>query len=108
MFTGGERAVRQAANGPPRFRQYGGSARSRAIWRLLRRHPDRAVEADRLAVQHRVLDDRAHELRELAGPAETRRERHHLAERILYGSLDIVGDRAKEDALAVFKRALDQ
>ena len=31
-----------------------------------------------------------------------------LAERILYGSLDIVGERAKEDALAVFKRALDQ
>ncbi len=31
-----------------------------------------------------------------------------LAERILYGALDIVADRAKEDALAVFKRALDQ
>src|SRR5690242_8809045 len=31
-----------------------------------------------------------------------------LVERILYQSLDLVADRAKEDALAVFKRALDQ
>jgi small subunit ribosomal protein S7 len=29
------------------------------------------------------------------------------AEGILYGALDLVGERAKEDALAVFKRALD-
>ncbi len=31
-----------------------------------------------------------------------------LAERMLYGALDIVGERTKEDALTVFKRALDQ
>jgi len=31
-----------------------------------------------------------------------------LTERILYRALDLVGERAKEDALAVFKRALDQ
>jgi len=31
-----------------------------------------------------------------------------LVEHILYGALDLVGERAKEDALAVFKRALDQ
>src|ERR1041384_61483 len=31
-----------------------------------------------------------------------------LTERIFYGSLDLVGDRAKEDALGVFKRALEQ
>jgi small subunit ribosomal protein S7 len=30
------------------------------------------------------------------------------AERILYEALDLVGDRAKEEALGVFKRALDQ
>ena len=30
------------------------------------------------------------------------------AERIFYGALDLVAERAKEDALAVFKRALDQ
>ena len=30
------------------------------------------------------------------------------AERILYGALDQVGERAKEDALTVFKRCLDQ
>ena len=31
-----------------------------------------------------------------------------LTERIFYRALDIVGERAKEDALGVFKRALDQ
>jgi small subunit ribosomal protein S7 len=31
-----------------------------------------------------------------------------LVEQILYGALELVGERAKEDALAVFKRALDQ
>jgi small subunit ribosomal protein S7 len=31
-----------------------------------------------------------------------------LTERIFYRSLDVVGERAKEDALGVFKRALDQ
>jgi small subunit ribosomal protein S7 len=31
-----------------------------------------------------------------------------LAERIFYAALDLVGERAKEDPLAVFKRALDQ
>ncbi len=31
-----------------------------------------------------------------------------LTERILYGALDLVGERAKEDAIGVFKRALEQ
>jgi small subunit ribosomal protein S7 len=31
-----------------------------------------------------------------------------LTERILYGALDLVSERSKEDALGVFKRALDQ
>ena len=31
-----------------------------------------------------------------------------LTERIFYGSLDLVSDRSKEDALGVFKRALEQ
>jgi small subunit ribosomal protein S7 len=31
-----------------------------------------------------------------------------LGERILYEALDLVGERAKEDALGVFKRALEQ
>ena len=31
-----------------------------------------------------------------------------LTERIFYGSLDLVGERAKEDAIGVFKRALEQ
>jgi len=31
-----------------------------------------------------------------------------LTERIFYGALDLVGERAKEDTLGVFKRALEQ
>ena len=31
-----------------------------------------------------------------------------LNERTFYGSLDLVGERAKEDSLGIFKRALDQ
>ena len=31
-----------------------------------------------------------------------------LTENIFYGALDLVGERAREDALGVFKRALDQ
>ena len=31
-----------------------------------------------------------------------------LNERVFYGSLDLVAERAKEDALGIFKRALDQ
>ena len=52
-------------------------------WRrpcLARRHPDRAVEADRLAVEHHVLDDVRSELRVLfAAPAQAAGERHLLA-----------------------------
>jgi small subunit ribosomal protein S7 len=35
------------------------------------------------------------------------RGKKSTAERILYGALDVVGQRAKEDPLVVFKRALD-
>ena len=35
------------------------------------------------------------------------RGKKSTAERILYGALDLVADRAKDDALGVFKRALD-
>src|SRR2546425_6739221 len=44
-------------------------------------HPDRAVEPDRLAVQHRVLDDVQGQRRKFRGTAETRREGYLLAER---------------------------
>src|SRR6476620_10814933 len=53
--------------------------RDSAMVLLPRRHPDRAVEADRLAVEHRVLHDLRGELRELVGTPEARRERHLLA-----------------------------
>ena len=46
------------------------------------RHPDRAVEADDFAVQHRVLEDVPHERRELLRPAEPRRKRHLLRQRL--------------------------
>ncbi|MFN8625644.1 MAG: 30S ribosomal protein S7 [Candidatus Binatia bacterium] len=35
------------------------------------------------------------------------RGKKSTAEHIMYGALDLVGDRAKEDALGVFRRALD-
>ena len=35
------------------------------------------------------------------------RGKKSTAERILYGALDLVGERAKEDSLGIFKRALD-
>ncbi len=35
------------------------------------------------------------------------RGKKSVAERIFYGALDVVGERAKEDGLVVFKRALD-
>jgi hypothetical protein len=64
--------------------------RQRAAWRFLvqlvrlfGRHADRAVDADRLAVQHLVLDDMAGERTIFGRFAEARRERHLLAERIL-------------------------
>ena len=49
---------------------------------LLRGHPQGAVEANRLAVQHGVLQDGAHEVGELLGPAQARR--NHIAVDILF------------------------
>ena len=49
---------------------------------LARRHPQGAVQADRLAVQHRVLDDLDGELRVLLGAAEPGGEGHARAERL--------------------------
>src|SRR4051812_48504626 len=52
---------------------------------LLRRHPQRAVEADRLTVEHRVLRDVTRKRGELRGPAQARRERDLLAELLACG-----------------------
>ena len=49
---------------------------------LLRRHPQRAVEPDRLAVQHRVGDDLGDELGVLVGAAEAGGEGDAGAERL--------------------------
>ena len=51
---------------------------------LLRRHPQGAVEADGLAVEHRVFNDRLDELRVFGWSAEPGRKRHALAERLLH------------------------
>src|SRR5687768_15119143 len=50
---------------------------------LLRRHPDRAVEADAFAVEHRVLTNVSNQRGVFLGAAQTRRERHLFAERVL-------------------------
>ena len=47
---------------------------------LPRRHPDRTVEPDDLAVEHLVLDDVLDEIRILLGPAEPLRERYLFAQ----------------------------
>ena len=79
-------AVAQARLARPRGRGDRLTARCIAPWRhapsaLLRRHPQGAVEADRLAVQHRVGDDLGDQLRVLLGPAEARGEGDAGAER---------------------------
>src|SRR6478609_9910165 len=48
-----------------------------------RRHAEGAVETDDLAVEHRVVDDVAHEVGVLLGTAEARRVRHLLLEDLL-------------------------
>ena len=58
-----------------------GRYRTERSARLLRRHPQGAVEPDRLAVEHRVGDDLADQLGVLLGPAEPRGERDAGAER---------------------------
>src|SRR5450759_5601852 len=50
---------------------------------LFRLHADRAVQADRLAVQHRDLEDRADETRKFLRLAKARREWDLLCERLL-------------------------
>src|SRR5690606_7676819 len=57
--------------------------RLRAQDGLLRRHADGTVETDHLAVEHLVLDDVAGEGAILGRLAQTGRERHLLAERVL-------------------------
>src|SRR4051794_6299603 len=54
----------------------------RAAANLLGRHPQRAVQANRLAVQHRILSDVARERRVLVREAEPGGERDRLAERL--------------------------
>src|SRR5690242_1718367 len=46
------------------------------LFLLLGLHTDGAVQADGFAVQHRILEDGGHELRELFGLAEAFGERH--------------------------------
>ena len=64
------RGRRDGLNAPP-FHPWNGGF---VAGRLLRRHPQGAVEADRLAVEHRVGDDLVDQLRVLLGLAEARRE----------------------------------
>jgi hypothetical protein len=67
-------------NQAPQRRRPWGFALSRSA--SLRRHPQGAVEADGLAVEHRVLDDRGGELGVLRGLSEARRERDAGAKRL--------------------------
>ena len=57
-----------------------GGSQAKYFEALPGRHPQRAVEPDRLAVEHPVLDDLAGQLRVLRGPAEALREGDARAE----------------------------
>src|SRR6266542_4201725 len=74
----------------------GTRALARELRPSLRRHPDRAVEPDHLAVQHRIFDDLPHERRELVRPPEPRRKRNHLAERLRDLGRDLADHRCLE------------
>src|SRR5882724_6527811 len=52
-----------------------GAAAAESVRRLFRLHADRAIQADRCAIQHRDLEHAGDELRKLFRPAEPRRER---------------------------------
>ena len=60
---------------------------------LFRRHADRPVEADRLAVEHLVLDDLLDQGGEFVGTAEPRGKRDLLTQRLadLFGKLPSMG-----------------
>src|SRR5699024_9567768 len=58
-----------------------GRCRSGSSVGLFRAHADRAVEAYRFAVEHRVLDDVCGQIRVLLGVAEPLRVRHLFPER---------------------------
>ncbi len=66
-LTDGDRAVSFAVTPPWRKHVYRRPGSRRDVTALLRRHPQRAVEPDRLAVQHRVVDDLGDEVGELVG-----------------------------------------
>src|SRR5438093_9801295 len=63
-----------------------------------RRHADRPVEADRLAVHHRVLDDVRGKHREFRGTAEARRMRNRLGQALTRLGRDTREDRRVEGA----------
>jgi hypothetical protein len=65
---------------------------------LPRRHAQRAVQADRLAVQVRVGDDVRGQLGELRRPAQARRERDRRGQRLLHGLGQLLHQRRLEQA----------
>ena len=50
----------------------------------LRRHAQRTVDAEDLAIDHRILDNRLHEVGELVGVAEAARVWHHGGKLVLH------------------------
>src|SRR2546425_10857656 len=62
----------------------GSPKKTRQLNKLPRRHPQRPIEPDHLAVEVAVLDDVAHESGELLGPAEQLGEGDRGGEALLH------------------------
>src|SRR5688572_556263 len=75
--------ARPAGPAPTTTTSYSITSRSVMRGLSLRRHADRAVEADAFAVEHGVLADVSDQRRVFLRPTEARGERHLLAERVL-------------------------
>src|SRR5258706_12608894 len=75
-----------------------GSSFERLEWRSARRHAQRAVEADHLAVERTVLDDRRGKVGEFLGLAEALGERDARGQRGLHFFGQLLQERRQEQA----------
>jgi alkylation response protein AidB-like acyl-CoA dehydrogenase len=78
-YAGGRRRQHRHPAKPGRPRPGTAALTARPQWSA-RAHADRAVEADRLSVQHRVAHDGVHQVGVLGGVAQSRRVRYLRAE----------------------------
>src|SRR6185312_15923187 len=90
--------ARPAGPAPTTTTSYSITSRETLSVILFRSHPDGAIEADGLAVQHRDLEDRLHQRGKLLGLAEALREGNLPGERLLQLLGHRIHHRGVEDA----------